>query len=236
MIAVYADSDDAVEERNEINNCKEKEFQINLHFRQLAHGGYCHIDPEDEANGRFRISYNAKNSGTAYAYASNTTINITYRMANGSVFNFTGILDQVPARGPHSSYSSNVPFTCIIPNSTFKVEEVCVDGDNRISESNDSDNCEPPCYYEPGEICRNKWFNCPLSKPDLEIVKHEESWIDRPNRTFKITYTVQNIGRENANESTTRILNTGHYCTQEVFDPVPAVALGEKYTNEIGPF
>ncbi len=226
VIAVCADGDNAVEERNEINNCLTKEFPINLRITG------CDMDWIDEANGKFSIVYMVVNDysphpGGAYAVASNTTINITNIMINGSVSNVTTIKDPVPTLAPYyvpsaeECYKSTLPFLCA-PNRTVVIKELRADGDNEISESNEADNC---WRYEVS-------FDCPAYKwaPDLKIVNHSVTWVDFENKTFNVIYTVANIGNENAGASTTHIAGV------EYNDPVEPLAPGESVTHTVGPF
>ena len=71
------------------------------------------------------------------------------------------------------------------------------------------------------------------AKPDLNVTAKTENWIDLDNRTYKVRYTVKNIGGAVANESNTTITIDG----VDVFeDRVPALAAGASYTNTVGPF
>jgi len=67
--------------------------------------------------------------------------------------------------------------------------------------------------------------------PDLVVTsKSEELFADG---TFNVTYTVANIGDADADASTTSIRIDG---TEIANDSVPALAIGENYTNTVGPF
>jgi hypothetical protein len=63
-----------------------------------------------------------------------------------------------------------------------------------------------------------------VDKPDLTIVDKTENWIDSENKTYEITYTVQNIGEVNANASTTHIQIVDGRCDSSgylLLDSVP---------------
>ena len=212
VIEVCADGDNTVDERNEENNCLKKEFQINLEIETRETDYW--VDTE---NGRFKIAYKVKNSGDAYVDASNTTINITNVMINGSVSNVT-IKERVQALAPNEWYENSLggPFTCLC-NHTVNIT-ACADSDNELLERKEGDNCQ------------NATLNCRASacKPDLKIVNHTETWINRTDRSFNIAYTIKNIGNGNASNSTTRVHGKD--------DPVPKLAPGESNIRTVGPF
>lgn len=221
-IKICADSDDTLAERNETNNCRETLSNCPLPDLQISSFGG-HLKWTDKVNGRYNIHYIAQNWGHATAAPSNTTINITAVASNGSVVSSVIVRDQVPALSPHflsgnyRDINNLGPFTCLC-NHTIMIK-ICVDGDNEILESCETDNCH--------EVS----FNCTYErKPDLKIVNHREIWINRTNRTFNINYTVANIGNVNASASITNISKVNYD------DTVPALAPDESYSNTIGPF
>ena len=67
--------------------------------------------------------------------------------------------------------------------------------------------------------------------PDLVVTSKSEELL--ADGTFNVTYTVANIGDADANASTTSITIDG---TEIANDSVPALAIGENYTNTVGPF
>jgi len=222
-IKVCADSDDAVDERFEDNNCLENEFECTA-LPNLKTCQYCNIEGPDDS-GRFKIAlFDIVNCGDSYACQCNATISITNVSVNGTVSDVV-VKDRIKPLGPHSHTchrGSAGPFVCA-PNRWVKVR-ICADGDDEILESDETDNC-----YDV------KPFLCPASacKPDLMIDSISRTWINRTNKTFSITYTVKNDGTGNANASMTHIVGG----TKDILDPVPALAPGESYTSTLdGPF
>jgi len=72
---------------------------------------------------------------------------------------------------------------------------------------------------------------CP--KPDLVITEKSAAWINQAEKTYNITYTFCNNGTANAGPSNTIITID----TAEVMeDAVDALAVGECYTNTVGPY
>ena len=222
-IKVCADSDDAVDERFEDNNCLENEFECTA-LPNLKTYQYCNIKGPDDS-GRFKIAlFDIVNCGDSYACQCNATISITNVSVNGTVSDVV-VKDRIKPLVPRSHTphrGSAGPFVCT-PNRWVKVR-ICADGDDEILESDETDNC-----YDV------KPFLCPASacKPDLMIDSISRTWINRTNKTFSITYTVKNDGTGNANASMTHIVGG----TKDILDPVPALAPGESYTSTLdGPF
>lgn len=227
-VRVCADGDDAVNESTmEDNNCLENELVYdgplpNLYF-------YKHSVSTPDSKGQFTVYYYGVNQPTeanpggwrCCACPTNTTISITNVSVNGSA---TDITVRDPVRGIcrcGGDGSTLGPFTCS-PGKEVRVN-ISLDGDHEVLEGNEIDNNW------------TKTFLCPGAKPDLKITEHKEQGISEANKTFNLTYTVENIGLTTANNSTTRIVNTGLACTQEIFDSVPALAPGENYTSTVGP-
>lgn len=225
-IRVCADSENAVGEFNETNNCMKTMLSCPLPDLRA----YYYVNIVDPENGRYKIRYGVYNDEEVGAGSSNETVNIT-TLVNGSVVSTDMIRELIPAlsaiSGSHNHHQNiSETFTCL-PNATVVVS-VCADADHEILESDEDDNC-----------CTGS-FVCPAYewKPDLTITDHKETWINRTtNRTFTITYTVENIGNVNANASTTRIVNMagpdGGNARDERFDPVPALAMGERYNGTV---
>ena len=67
--------------------------------------------------------------------------------------------------------------------------------------------------------------------PDLVVTSKSEELL--ADGSFNVTYTVANIGDADADASTTSITIDG---TEVANDSVPALAIGENYTNTVGPF
>ncbi|RZN36786.1 MAG: hypothetical protein EF813_06405 [Methanosarcinales archaeon] len=70
-------------------------------------------------------------------------------------------------------------------------------------------------------------------RPDLTVTEKSEDWVSLKDRTYTVTYTVENIGGDAANASTTSITIDG---VGETTDSVPALQAGENYTGTVGPF
>ena len=70
-------------------------------------------------------------------------------------------------------------------------------------------------------------------RPDLTITEKSEDWGSLKDRTYTVTYTVENIGGDGAGISTTSIKIDG---VEETTDSVPALQVGENYTGTVGPF
>ena len=70
-------------------------------------------------------------------------------------------------------------------------------------------------------------------RPDLTVTEKSEDWVSLKDRTYTVTYTVENIGGDGAGASTTSITIDG---VEVATDPVPALPAGENYTGTVGPF
>ncbi|VUT27937.1 MAG: hypothetical protein SYNGOMJ08_00494 [Candidatus Syntrophoarchaeum sp. GoM_oil] len=226
-IRICADSNNAVLEFDETNNCMETrskcalpDLKVQKYIREdILQPHHDFIEIIDEANGRYKIYYAIKNWNLGRAGAdagqSNATINIT-ALIDGSIVS-TDIINHSIPRLPHKSHSSNISetFTCS-PGTEVSVK-VCADSDNGILESNENNNC------------KEESFNCTaIDKPDLKITDSSATWVDFVNKTFIVDYTVENIGHKCANESTTYVHGEN--------DPVPALEPGENHTSTRGPF
>jgi hypothetical protein len=70
--------------------------------------------------------------------------------------------------------------------------------------------------------------------PDLVVVNKTEEWVSRPEKTYKVRYTVCNNGSADANASHTAIVIDGEKVNEDGF---PALAAGKcYYNNTVGPF
>ncbi|VUT27943.1 MAG: hypothetical protein SYNGOMJ08_00500 [Candidatus Syntrophoarchaeum sp. GoM_oil] len=159
----------------------------------------------------YNITYTVKNTGSLDAGASTTSIEI-----DGVEF----ATDPVPALAVDESHTKTLgPFTM---SGNDDMIEVCADNEHVVDESNEENNClenELECAI------------CP--KPDLVITGKSEEWIDPVNKTYNITYTVENTGSLDAGASTTSIRIDGVEATT---DPVPALPADQSYTSTLGPF
>jgi len=166
----------------------------------------------------------------AWVNPENKTYNVTYTITNLGYStagdSTTGIYiddvliktDRVPVIGPDQSYTITVgPFTMSGDNDTIRV---CADINNAVPETNESNNC-----------LENRFEY--LGLPDLVIVLKGEEWVDLPNKTYNITYMVENAGDASANVST-----IGIYIDEANMrnDSVPALNATESYSITIGQF
>ena len=78
-------------------------------------------------------------------------------------------------------------------------------------------------------------FTCtvPVEEPDLNVTEKYEEWVDLTEKTYSITYTVENNGSAEAGASNTTITIDG---VNVLEDSVPGLATGANYTNTVGPF
>ena len=227
-ITVCADGGGVVDEFSEANNCNEIELDCPLPDLKINPSA-----PEqllrfvDSPNGRYSIWYVVLNNGGADCESTNVTATITTAATDDSLVSHVinnSSYGELQREFRNHYVTTLGPFTCSC-NQTVHYS-VCADADKKILESDETNNCQ------------NHTFVCPATgKPDLTI-DHKERWINRTNKTFEITYTVENIGQRNASNSTTYIKNSGYDCTEdeEVFDQVPALPPGENYSNTVGPF
>ena len=225
-ITVCADSGGVVEEFSESNNCNDVKLDCPLPDLVITpNSSEQLLRFVDSPNGRYIILYRVLNRGGADCESTNVTATITTTAADDSVSHIIINNSYGELQRDSGNYHEMTlgPFTCSC-NQTVQYG-VCADADKKILEGNENNNCQ------------NHTFVCPaLGKPDLTIIDHREIWIDRPNKTFEINYTVENIGQGNASNSTTYIKNSGYLGTEERFDPVPALAPGENHTGTVGPF
>jgi len=225
-IRVCADVDGAVTESIDSNNCLENELECPLPNLRLCYNhGDCKVNGPN-VNGRFGVYYVVTTEGHDYVCASNTTINITNVLVNDSVTDISITRNCDALKGDGTFVETVGSYTCACNKEV--VVEVCIDGDNRILETDEADNCWVNSFTCPASAC----------KPDLKIVNYSGTWLDRANRTFNVTYTVKNVGNTAANASTTRVSNTGGQCKppEVIFDRVPALEPGESHTKTVGPF
>ena len=204
-IEICADKNNTIYEYDETNNCTVNE----LEYPPMPDLVIVEKreDWVDLRNKTYNISYMIKNAGDATANASNTSIFI-----NG-VFN---ISDEVPLLLPNQSYNVTLsPFT-MSESSRNDTIKVCAEV---INESNETNNCLENVFEYPG-------------MPDLEIVSKREEWIEVYN-TYKIIYTVKNVGDANATASTTAIIIDG---AGKATDHVPELAPGANHTKTLSSF
>ena len=98
--------------------------------------------------------------------------------------------------------------------------------DNVVGQADNGDNMVPANAFlvvEYGEEAP--------PKPDLTVTEKYETLLEDGN--FTVTYTVANIGDDNAGASSTIIYVNGSNVLE---DPVPALAAGANCTNTVGPF
>ena len=163
-------------------------------------------------DGTFTVNYTVCNIGESDAGASNTTITID---------GVDVLEDPVPALATGECYTNTVgSFDC--PCGTTVMIKVCADNENVVDESDEINNC-----------LVNELECPPCPKPDLNITKKSEEWIELASKAYNVTYTVCNLEEGDAGASNTIITIDGVDVLEE---PVPALASGECYTNTVGPF
>ena len=207
-ITVCADNDDDVEESDETNNC-------------MVNFVDCLPCPKPDLNvtgkfeewvneTHFNVNYTVANIGGGDAGASNTTIYI-----DGTAVRE----DSVPGLAVGEDYTNTVgPFECPC-DQTLNVT-VCADNDDVVEESDETNNCMV------------NFVDClPCPGPDLNVTGKFEEWVNETH--FNVNYTVANIGGGDAGASNTTIYIDGTAVRE---DSVPGLAVGEDYTNTVGPF
>jgi len=166
---------------------------------------------EEWVNGNiYTVTHTIANIGNASAIASTTSLYVDgVHVANNSV----GAL----AAGENHTET----FTDVITmwgNSDTIV--VCADNTNNVSECNEDNNCLENVLESQG-------------MPDLVIREKYEEWVNQAEKTYNITYTVCNNGTAAAGKSNTTI----SIDNKEVMDDaVDALAVGQCYTNTVGPY
>jgi subtilase family serine protease len=206
-ITVCADNEGAVEESDEDNNCRTNELVCSVCMPDLV------ITEKKEewvslGDKTYNITYTVKNIGNGDAGASTTSIKID---------GIEEATDSVPALTPDASHTATLgPFTITGNSDTI---EVCADKDNAaVSESDETNNCKENIF---------------TSLPDLTITDKSEEWVSLENKTYNITYTIKNEGDVKANASKTCIYIDDSFVMN---DSIGELAVGEIYTNELGPF
>jgi hypothetical protein len=125
---------------------------------------------------------------------------------------------ECPALGSGESHTGTFePEPC--PGGATLNVTVCADNDKVVDESDENNNCEV------------NFIDCPYEeKPDLEIVKKWEEWVNNKKRIYSVSYVIFNNGTATA--------PSGHYTTlyvdgEEVeHKHVPAdLAPGDSYTD-----
>ena len=205
-IKVCADKDNAVEERNETNNCLENVF---------TYPGMPDLVVEEKseewvslAEKTYNVTYTVKNVGGADAGASTTSIKI-----DGA----EQATDSVPALAAGASHTATLgPFTMSEDRDTIKV---CADCEGNVTEIDETNNCTENIF---------KYL-----KPDLVITKKLEEWVNFDGKTYSVTYTVKNTGEGPACASNTSIKIDGE---EKTTDSVSELGVGESHTATLGPF
>ena len=157
-----------------------------------------------ESDKTYNITYTVCNEGDAPAGACNMTIKID---------NVKVMEDPVKALAAGECNTSTVgPFTMSGDNDTI---EVCADNSDDVEESNETNNCAENEFTYTG-------------MPDLVVVNKTEEWVSRPEKTYKVRYTVCNNGSADANASHTAIVIDGEKVNES---EIPALAAGKCYYN-----
>ncbi|MEA1945292.1 MAG: CARDB domain-containing protein, partial [Euryarchaeota archaeon] len=100
------------------------------------------------------------------------------------------------------------------------------------SASNETDHPVTASEIETGGFVQDMLLEAG-DRPDLTVTEKSEDWISLKDRTYNVTYTVENIGGDGAGASTTSIKIDG---TVVATDSVPALQVGENYASTLGPF
>ncbi len=69
--------------------------------------------------------------------------------------------------------------------------------------------------------------------PDLNVTDKYEEWVNIPEKTYNVTYTVENTGSADADASNTSLRIDG---VEVATDHVPELLIGASYTGTLGPF
>ena len=166
---------------------------------------------EEWVNGNtYTVTYTIANIGNASAIASTTSLYVDgVHVANNSV----GAL----AAGENHTATFTDVRTMSDNNDTIVV---CADNTNNVSECNEDNNCLENVLESQG-------------MPDLVIREKYEEWVNQAEKTYNITYTVCNNGTAAAGKSNTTISIDNKEVMEDVVD---ALAVGQCYTNTVGPY
>ncbi|KAF5432970.1 Serine protease, subtilase family [Candidatus Methanophagaceae archaeon] len=147
-----------------------------------------------------------------------------YNIVSGSK---NGTLNSIKGHGIflHSSANNNTMYS----NSFGDNEGIDIYNDDGPSNTGDENRCETTYDYD-DEGTSGCTYRYDI---DLMITDKREEWVDFELRIYAINYTVKNIGRWEANVSTTSIRIDGE---EIATDSVPALASNESYVNTVGPF
>ena len=213
-VTVCADYYDAVGESDEANNCEVNTVECSPcpKMPDLT------IQDKHETwinDTHFNVSYKVCNIGEGDADASEATL---YIDGTAVEHQDTPALD-AGACTAEVTFGTEVECLC---GETVNIT-VCADNGKVIEESDEANNCEVNMVECPP---------CP-EMPDLVISEKHEEWINFDEKTYNVTYTVNNIGEGPAGASTTSIKIDG---TEEATDSVPVLAAGASHTAELGPF
>jgi C1A family cysteine protease/archaellum component FlaF (FlaF/FlaG flagellin family) len=193
-VTVCADSEGAVAESDEGNNCRTDILDCPGPDLVITGKWEQWLDPEAKT---YSISYTVTNQGCA-AGASNAVITID---------GVDVLEDPVPTLAAGSSYNNTVgPFTMSGDSDNVTV---CADSGDVVAESNETNNCG------------TNTLHCP---PDLVITAKSEPWVDPEAKTYNISYTVTNQGCVTAGASNTTITIDGTDVLEDPVPPLAAHA------------
>ena len=212
-ITVCADNGEVIDESDETNNC-----EVNMVECPSCAKPDLVIEDKHETwinEAHFNISYKVCNIGGEDAGASEATL---YIDGTDVEHQDTPALD-AGACTDEMTFTTEVECPC---GETINIT-VCADNGEIIDESDETNNCKVNIVECPP---------CP-EMPDLVISEKHEEWINFNEKTYNVTYTVNNIGEGPAGASTTSIKIDG---TEEATDSVPVLAAGASHTAELGPF
>jgi parallel beta-helix repeat protein len=204
-IVVRADHKKEVYETNEDNNCLENVFGL----PDLA---ATDMSPEwlNQEKTRYRINYTVKNIGYA-GYAESDVINVSITIDETEVAN-----KSLKRLNASEHYTATIgPFDLSDGIDTI---QICIDDEGAVTELNEDNNC----------LLKE------LGLPDLMITDYSAVWVNPEHDAYNITYTVENIGDGDANES--RIIIKYPYNEENdyfKYDLVGPLNSGESHTGII---
>ena len=171
------------------------------------------IDPAHPSSG-YTVFIKVKNQGAANAVASEACL---YIDDPGHVTSVASVsVPALPAGQETDVLEFNYTVYCSDDSDTVSA---CADCGGVVDESVEDNNC-----------LDNEW-PCHAVGPNLVVTAKEENWQDRD--TYKVLYTVMNIGTEPAGISRTRVTVDGVEMGRNL---TPALGVGESIQGVFGPF
>ncbi len=213
-IKVCADGNNRIVESNENNNCREERLTFPLSAVVVLKPDLVIQDISlDKKDGYCYIKYLIKNVGNA---RSSTALNYLY--VDGKYVASDTSISLNPGQSTWEEFSYKLKGTHTI--------KVCADGNNKIAERNEKNNC------------REEKLTCPLTvypvvKPDLTI-EYVDVKYDKKIKAYKITYRIKNAGAGTAGQSVTYIWrNTNKVSKLILKDNVESLLPGKSITKTV---